>query len=95
MTNEEKAKELGKKYARQYHHNKYPEFSSNSEFVFSNEEIEKACNEMAEWKEKQLKEQEKRLLDVFETVVNLSTSTQEGYNLAMTLFRNELINKDI
>ena len=46
MTNKEKAKELGNKYARQYHHNNYIGFG---EFVFSNEEIEKACNEMTEF----------------------------------------------
>ena len=49
-----KAKELASKYARQYHHNSYPEQSSNGEFVFSNEEIENACNKMAEWKEEQM-----------------------------------------
>ena len=56
MTNGEKAHQIACKYARQYHHNSYPEQSKNSEFVFSNEEIEKACNEMAEWKERQLLE---------------------------------------
>ena len=56
MKDEEKAKELASKYARQYHHNTYPEQSSNGEFVFSNEEIEKACLEMAEWKDSQLKQ---------------------------------------
>jgi hypothetical protein len=54
MTNSEKAKELGDKFARQYHHNNYPEFSSNSEFVFSNKEIEQACNEMANWKDQRI-----------------------------------------
>lgn len=56
MTNEEKAQELGSIHARQYHHNTYPEYSHNSELVFSNKEIEAACNEMAEWKDKKIKE---------------------------------------
>lgn len=51
MKNTDKAKELGGKHARQYHHNTYPEYSHNSEFVFSNNEIETACKEMAEWKD--------------------------------------------
>ena len=51
--------------------------------------------EMAEWKDAQLREQEKRLLDVFEMVLNLSARTQEGYDFAMSLFRDELINQDI
>lgn len=50
-TDREKAAILAKAYARQYHHSSYPEYSDNSEFVFSNEEIEQACIEMAEWKE--------------------------------------------
>lgn len=50
MTNKEKATELGIKYARQYHHNTYPEYSTDSGFVYSKKEIEKACQEMAEWK---------------------------------------------
>lgn len=62
MTNDKKAKELGDKFARQYHHNNYPEFSSNSEFVFSNKEIEKACNEMANWKDQQFQEEKKQLI---------------------------------
>jgi hypothetical protein len=56
MTNQEKSKELGIKYerlyARQYYHNVYPEYSNDSGFVYSNKEIEMACQEMAEWKEK-------------------------------------------
>lgn len=53
MTNKEKAKKLGYIYSRQYHHNTYPKFSDNSEFVYSNKEVEAACIEMAEWKEQQ------------------------------------------
>ena len=49
MKNREKAEALGKIHARQYHHNTHPELNTNSEFVFSNNEIEIACNEMAEW----------------------------------------------
>lgn len=54
MTNEEKAKELSKIFARQYHHNTYTEYSNNSEFVFSNEEIENAVMAMAEWKDREI-----------------------------------------
>lgn len=42
----EKARELGKMYARQYRHNN-PDVSGDG-FVFSNEEIEQACNKMGE-----------------------------------------------
>lgn len=63
MEDGKKAKELASKYARQYHHNTYPESSSNGEFVFSDEEIEKACLEMAEWKDKQFGEEKKKLVE--------------------------------
>ena len=63
MTNKEKARELANCFARQYHHNTYPELSHNNEFVFSNEEIEKACLEMAEWKEQQMVEKSCRVLE--------------------------------
>ena len=62
MKDEEKAKELSSKYARQYHHNTYTEPSSNSEFVFSNEEIDRACLEMAKWKDEQYEEEKKNWL---------------------------------
>lgn len=51
MKNREKAEALGKIHARQYHHNTFEGGLKNSEFVFSNNEIEIACNEMAEWKD--------------------------------------------
>ena len=71
MTNDKKAKELGDKFARQYHHNNYPEFSSNSEFVFSNEEIEKACNEMANWKDQKFQEEKKQWIEkAFDLIEN-------------------------
>ena len=63
MTNKEKAKELASKYARQYHHNIYPQQGSNSEFVFSNEEIDKACLKMAEWKDEQFSIERKQLIE--------------------------------
>ena len=46
MNIKEKARELGKKHARQYRHNN-PDVSGD-EFVFSDSEIERACNEMGE-----------------------------------------------
>ena len=58
MNNEEKAKKLSKMYARQYRHN----VSDNEEFVFSNEEIEIACNKMAEWKDRILEIKVRELL---------------------------------
>lgn len=42
----EKARELGKVYARQYRHNN-PDVSGDG-FVFSDAEIEQACNKMGE-----------------------------------------------
>lgn len=59
-SNEEKAKELSKKYARQYRHNVYIPF--DDVFVFSNEEINNACLKMAEWKDKQFAKEKKRWL---------------------------------
>jgi len=41
----EKANEIGKTYARQYHHNTF----ENNEFVFSDEECTKSALKMAEW----------------------------------------------
>lgn len=54
MNNSEKAAELSKKFARQYHANTWPEWSDDEEFHYSNGEINNACNEMAEWKERQM-----------------------------------------
>lgn len=50
MTDKEKSKQLSKMYARQYRHN----VSDDNEFVFSNNEIELACNKMAEWKDREI-----------------------------------------
>ena len=54
MNNEEKARELSKKFARQYHANNWPECSDDESFHYSNEEIKNACLEMAQWKDEQL-----------------------------------------
>ena len=54
MNNEEKARELSKKFARQYHANNWPEWSDDEAFHYSNEEINNACIEMARWKDEQL-----------------------------------------
>lgn len=56
MSNKEKVEFLPGVYQRQYHHNTYPEFSDNSEFITSKEEIKNACMEMAEWKNKQFED---------------------------------------
>lgn len=61
MTNEEKAEELSKMYARQYRHNRYIPF--DDVFVFSNEEINNACLKMAEWKDKQFAEEKKQWIE--------------------------------
>ena len=90
MNNEQKAKSLWCHFCNE----KSCDGHSNCELC-PKAQIHPQLLEMAEWKDAQLREQEKRLLDVFEMVLNLSTRTQEGYDFAMTLFRNELINKDI
>ena len=59
---EEKASELSKKFARQYHANNWPEWSDDEAFHYSNEEINKACLEMAQWKDEQYNEEKKELL---------------------------------
>lgn len=48
VTIDNKAKSIGKKYARQYKHNNC-DIADNKEFVFSNEEIAEGCKEMAEY----------------------------------------------
>ena len=63
MTNEEKAKEIGKKHARQYHHNTFEGGLKNSEFVFSDEECMKSALEMAEWKDKEWAERFKKAFE--------------------------------
>ena len=55
ISNEEKAREIGKTYARQYHHNTFEGSLKNNEFVFSNEECMKSALEMAEWKDEKAK----------------------------------------
>lgn len=52
MTNEEKATELSKKYARQYSLDNVVHF--DSVFVFSYEDINKALTDMAKWKDEQI-----------------------------------------
>lgn len=54
MNNKDKARELSKKFARQYHANTWPEWSNDESFHFSNEEIYNGCLEMAVWKEQQM-----------------------------------------
>lgn len=54
MTNKEKARELSKKFARQYRANHWPEWSNDEAFHYSNEEIYNACLEIAAWKEQQM-----------------------------------------
>lgn len=49
MKNKEKANEIGRTYARQYHHNTFEGSLKNSEFVFSDEECTKSALEMAKW----------------------------------------------
>lgn len=49
MKNKEKANEISKKRARQYHHNTFEGGLKNNEFVFSDEECMKSALEMAEW----------------------------------------------
>ena len=56
MNNEKKARELSKKFARQYHANNWPEWSDDEAFHYSNEEINNACLEMAQWKDEQAKQ---------------------------------------
>ena len=63
MTNREKANEIGKKRARQHHHNTFEGDLKNNEFVFSDEECMKSALEMAEWKDKQFAEMKKQLIE--------------------------------
>lgn len=78
MTNEEKAQELGIKHARQYHHNSYPDYSDNNEYVFSNKEIENACVEMAEWKdEKFTKERRETLQQAYDSANKTNEAVAE------------------
>ena len=71
MTNEEKAKELSKKFARQYHANNWPEWSDDESFHYSNEEINNACIEMAQWKDEQFKEQKKLIWKEVKYIIEL------------------------
>lgn len=52
MNNKEKAEEIGKINARQYHHNTFEGGLKNSEYVFSDEECQQSALDMAEWKDK-------------------------------------------
>ena len=61
-TDKEKANEIGKKHARQYHHNTFEGGLKNNEFVFSDEECMKSALEMAEWKDQQFAEQKQQLI---------------------------------
>lgn len=96
MTNEEKATELGIKYARQYHHNTYPELSDNSGLVTSKEEIKEACMYMAQWKEHQFSEEKKQLLkragDWWELMLRQgSPDLQRGIELIIEQFKKEMM----
>jgi hypothetical protein len=70
--NEEKANEIGKKHARQYHHNTFEGGLKNNEFVFSDEECMKSALEMAEWKDQKFQE----ILDYAEICYGVFTFEQ-------------------
>ena len=91
MTNEEKARELSKKFARQYHANNWPEWSDDDAFHFSNEEIYNACIKMSAWKEQQMIEWLKENLYHyigFEFV--LDTEIEDATNLIIKDFKQEM-----
>lgn len=62
-------------------------------------QIHPQLKEIAEWKDEQfkqqLRQQEAKLLSVVEKIVSLSAQTKSGYNFAMSIFKNEMINKDL
>ena len=78
MSDQEKAKGLSLHFARQYHHNTYPEYNNNGEFVFSNEEIEIACNKMAEWKNDVFREIMKGVREIFEKYTSNAAFTRDN-----------------
>lgn len=73
MTNEEKAKEIGHTYARQYRHN-----CGGDDFVFSSEECSDSALEMAKFKDDYFKKVLEDKLSFFEGMYKESHSEYMG-----------------
>ena len=45
--------------------------------------------------EQLMRNHEQKLLDTVETIVALAVSTKQGYDFAISFFKNDMINKDL
>ena len=77
MTNEEKAKEIGRKWYNDG----------------ANEVAYRSALQAAMWKDEELKNHEQSLLWTFESILDKIVVDKESYNTALKEFKSHLINK--